>query len=46
MIKAVALIILVSVLPILIEIYRGWRARRRGETDDEVSDDSAGRHRA
>ena len=43
---AVALIILVSVLPILIEIYRGWRARRRGETDDEVSDDSAGRHRA
>jgi membrane-associated protein len=27
---AVALIILVSVLPILIEIYRGWRARRSG----------------
>jgi membrane-associated protein len=47
---AVALIILISVLPILIEIYRGWRARRAGGhgaegglTDDA---DGVGRHRA
>jgi membrane-associated protein len=43
---AVGLIILISVLPILIEIYRGWRARRRGESGHEASDDNAGRHRA
>jgi membrane-associated protein len=47
---AVALIILVSVLPILIEIYRGWRARRAGghAPGGELADgaDGAGRHRA
>lgn len=40
---AVALIVLVSILPILIEFYRGWRARRAGTADDAGS---TGRHRA
>jgi membrane-associated protein len=46
---AVALIILVSVLPILIEIYRGWRARRAGgHGAGELADgaEGSGRHRA
>ncbi len=30
---AVALIILISVMPILIEIYRGWRAKRAGAVE-------------
>ena len=42
---AVALIVLVSVMPILLEILRGWRARRRAAAS-EVTDDGAGRHRA
>jgi membrane-associated protein len=40
---AVALIVLISILPILIELYRGWRARRMGIVDDAGS---SGRHRA
>ena len=40
---AVALIVLISILPILIEIYRGWRARRNGAADEAGS---SGRHRA
>jgi len=44
---AVALIILISILPILIEVYRGWRARRRGAANAEVADEGpSGRHRA
>lgn len=47
---AVALIILVSVLPILVEIYRGWRARRSGGevVEGAVADgtDGVGRHRS
>jgi membrane-associated protein len=46
---AVALIILVSVSPILLEIYRGWRARRKGAAaEGDVADDTGtiGRHRA
>jgi membrane-associated protein len=40
---AVALIVLISIMPILIEIYRSWRARRSGTADDAGS---CGRHRA
>ncbi len=40
---AVALIVLISILPILLEIYRGWRARRNGAVEDGGS---SGRHRA
>ncbi|MBX6749933.1 MAG: DedA family protein [Micromonosporaceae bacterium] len=42
---AVALIVLLSVSPILVEIYRGWRARRRGLAT-KVSEDGVRRHRA
>jgi membrane-associated protein len=45
---AVALIVLISVSPILVEFYRGWRARRRGLPTTKVADDPgpSGRHRA
>ncbi len=46
---AVALIILVSVSPILLEIFRGWRARRAGRASEAVVADNSGdvgRHRA
>jgi membrane-associated protein len=45
---AVGVIILISVLPILIEIFRGWRARRSGEVAPAEADgsDGSGRHRA
>jgi membrane-associated protein len=42
---AVALIILLSISPILVEFFRGWRAKRRGPAT-EVTDDGVGRHRA
>jgi membrane-associated protein len=43
---AVALIILLSITPILIEIYRGWRARRRSAAAPVTDDGPTGRHRA
>jgi membrane-associated protein len=45
---AVALIVLLSVMPILIEVYRGWRARRAGGGLGPIADDdgTVGRHRA
>ena len=42
---AVAVIILLSVSPIFLEIFRGWRARRRGLAT-EAGDDAVRRHRA
>jgi membrane-associated protein len=43
---AVALIVLVSVSPILLEIYRRWRARRRASATPVTDEGPAGRHRA
>jgi membrane-associated protein len=45
---AVAVIVLISVLPILVEIFRGWRARRAGQVAAAEADgtDGSGRHRA
>jgi membrane-associated protein len=43
----VALIVLISAMPIFIEIFRGWRARRNGVALDSSSDSGeVGRHRA
>ena len=41
----VVLIVLVSATPIFIEIYRGWRDKRRG-VEPAVAADTEGRHRA
>ncbi|HEY7223153.1 MAG TPA: VTT domain-containing protein [Micromonosporaceae bacterium] len=43
---AVALIVLVSVSPIAVELYRGRRARRVGEPAEASDDGDVGRHRA
>jgi len=37
LVPAVALIVLISALPIFIEIYRGWRERRRGTGTDSAA---------
>ena len=45
---AVLVIVLISISPILLELVRGWRARRRGDAPENVAEDTGdvGRHRA
>jgi len=42
---AVVLIVLISAIPIYVEVYRGWREKRRGHQPG-VESDSSGRHRS
>lgn len=48
LLPAVLLIVLISAMPIFIEIFRGWRERRRnhGAPPPLVEDDRTGAHRA
>jgi membrane-associated protein len=46
LLPVIALIVLVSALPILVEIFRGWRARRNGVAVETTETTEGGRHRA